>query len=126
LDTGIALAVLVLRGRRLWSAVAVASFAAHLVSGAPALTSAWISVGDTLEAVIGATALLRVGFHPSLRRLHDVASLFLLAACLSTVIGATLGVLALCATGAAPWSGFSASWSSWWIGDAVSDLVGAP
>ena len=24
------------------------------------------------------------------------------------------------------WSAFSSSWSSWWIGDAVSDLVGAP
>ena len=125
-DTGIALAVLVLRGRRLWPAILIASFATNLSSGAPALTSAWIAGGDTLEALIGATALVRVGFHPSLRRLHDVASLFLLAACLSTVAGATLGVLALCATGVVPWSGFSASWSSWWIGDAVSDLVGAP
>jgi signal transduction histidine kinase/CheY-like chemotaxis protein len=126
LDTGIALAVLVVRGRRLWPAVMVASFVTNLASGAPALTSAWIAGGDTLEALIGATALVRVGFHPSLRRLHDVASLFLLAACLSTVIGATLGALALCATGVAPWSGFSSEWSTWWIGDAVSDLVGAP
>ncbi len=126
LDTGIALALLVLRGRRLWPAIMVASLAANLVTGAPVLTSAWIAAGDTLEAVIGATALLRVGFHPSLRRLHDVASLFLLAACISTVIGATVGVLALCITGVTPWSAFSSSWSTWWIGDAVSDLVGAP
>jgi signal transduction histidine kinase/CheY-like chemotaxis protein len=125
-DTGIALAILVLRGRRLWPAIAIASFTANLVTGTPAATSAWISAGDALEALIGATALLRVGFHPSLRRLHDVASLFLLAACLSTVIGATFGVLALCATGVASWSSFSSLWSTWWIGDAVSDLVGAP
>ena len=126
LDTGIALAVLVLRGRRLWPAIALASFAANVASGTPVLTAAAISAGDTLEALIGATALLRVGFQPALRRLHDVASLFLLAACLSTVIGATIGVLALCATGVSPWSAFSSSWSTWWIGDAVSDLVGAP
>ena len=125
-DTGIALAILVLRGRRLWPAIAVASFAANLATGTHLLAAAWISVGDTLEALIGATALLRVGFQPALRRLHDVASLFLLAACLSTAIGATLGVLALCATGATSWSTFSSSWSTWWIGDAVSDLVGAP
>ncbi len=125
-DTGIALAILVLRGRRLWPAIAVASFAANLVTGTHWLGAAWISVGDTLEALIGATALLRVGFRPALRRLHDVASLFLLAACLSTAVGATVGVLALCATGAASWSTFSLSWSTWWIGDAVSDLVGAP
>ena len=126
LDTGIALAVLVLRGRRLWPAVAVGSFLTNLTSGAPALASVLIAGGDTLEAVIGATALLRVGFHPSLRRLRDVASLFLLAACLSTVSGATIGVLALCTTGVISWSAFSSSWSTWWIGDAVSDLVGAP
>jgi len=126
LDTGIALAVLVLRGRRLWPAIAVGSFAANLVSGAPPLTSAGIAVADTLEALIGATALLRVGFQPSLRRLHDVASLFLLAACVSTVVGATIGVLALCSTGVTPWSAFGSSWSTWWIGDAVSNLVGAP
>jgi signal transduction histidine kinase/CheY-like chemotaxis protein len=126
LDTGIALAVLILRGRRLWPAIMVASFATNLLSGAPVLTSALIAAGDTLEAVIGATALLRVSFHPSLRRLHDVASLFLLAACISTVIGATVGVLALCITGVTPWSTFSSSWCTWWIGDAVSDLVGAP
>ncbi len=125
-DTGIALAVLVLRGRRLWPAILVASFAANLASGAPAVTSILIAIGDTLEAVIGATALLRVEFHPALRRQHDVASLFLLAACVSTAIGATIGALTLCSTGVTPWSGFSSSWSAWWIGDAVSDLVGAP
>ena len=125
-DTGIALAILVLRGRRLWPAIALASLAANLVNGTPVLTAAWISVGDTLEALIGATALVRVGFHPSLRRLHDVASLFLLAACVSTAVGATVGVLGLCVTGVSPWNAFSSSWSPWWIGDAVSDLVGAP
>ncbi len=126
LDTGIALAVLVLRGRRLWPAIVIASFAANITSGAPALTSAGIATGDTLEAVIGATALLRVGFQPALRRLHDVASLFLLAACLSTIVSATIGVAVLCLTGVAAWSAFSNMWSTWWIGDAVSDLIGAP
>ena len=126
LDTGIALALLVLRGRRLWPAIIVGAFAANVTNDTPVLTSACIALGDTLEAVAGATLLLRVGFHPALRRLHDVASLFLLAACLSTLIGATVGVAALCMTGISPWSAFRTSWSTWWIGDAVSDLVIAP
>ena len=126
LDTGIALAVLLLRGRRLWPAILLGSFAANLSSGAATATAIGISIGDTIEALVGATLLLRVGFQPALRRLHDVASLFLLAACLSTIIGATLGVTTLCLTHASPWSSFSSQWSTWWIGDAVSDLVGAP
>lgn len=126
LDTGIALALLVLRGRRLWPAIVVGSFAANLGSGASWPTAAGISAGDTLEAVVGSTLLLRVGFQASLRRLHDVASLFLLAACLSTIISATVGTTTLCLTHAAPWRQYSTYWSTWWIGDAVSDLVGAP
>ncbi len=126
LDTGISLALLVLRGRRLWPAILIGSFAANVTSDAPALTSACIAFGNALESVVGATLLLRVGFQPALRRLHDVASLFLLAACLSTLISATIGVAALCATGLSPWSAYRASWSAWWIGDAVSDLVIAP
>ncbi|HEY4210040.1 MAG TPA: MASE1 domain-containing protein [Steroidobacteraceae bacterium] len=125
-DTGLALALLVLRGRRLWPGILLGSFAANLGSGAVWPAAAGISVGDTLEAVVGSTLLLRVGFQPSLRRLHDVASLFLLAACLSTMISATVGTTMLCLTHAAPWSAYSAYWSTWWIGDAVSDLVGAP
>ena len=126
LDTGIALALFVLRTRRLWPAVLIGSLAANAASGASALTSLGIATGDTLEALVGATLLLRVGFQPALRRLHDVASLFLLAACLSTILGATIGVLSLCLTEVAPWREFTVLWSRWWIGDAVSDLVGAP
>jgi signal transduction histidine kinase/ActR/RegA family two-component response regulator len=125
-DTGIALALFVLRTRRLWPAVLIGSLAANAASGASALTSLGIAAGDTLEALIGATLLLRVGFQPALRRLHDVASLFLLAACLSTILGATIGVLSLCLTEVVPWREFTVLWSRWWIGDAVSDLIGAP
>jgi signal transduction histidine kinase len=61
-----------------------------------------------------------------MRRLHDVASLFLLAACVSTISSATVGVATMCLTGTAPWSTFSSLWSTWWIGDAIGDLVTAP
>ncbi len=126
LGTGVALALLVMRSPRLWPAVLLGSFAANATSGSSALTSAGIALGNTAEALIGATLLLRVGFQPSLRRLHDVASLFLLAACLSTLVSATIGVTTLCLTAVIPWTTFTSSWSNWWIGDSVSDLVGAP
>jgi signal transduction histidine kinase len=61
-----------------------------------------------------------------MRRLHDVASLFLLAACLSTISSATVGVVSMCLTRIAPWSAFSSVWSTWWIGDAIGNLVTAP
>jgi signal transduction histidine kinase len=124
--TGLALALLVLRGRRLWPAIFLGAFAANYLSDTPALASAGIAAGNALEALIGATLLHKVGFQPAMRRLHDVASLFLLAACLSTISSATVGVVSMCLTGTAPWSVFSSVWSTWWIGDAIGDLVTAP
>lgn len=124
--TGLALALLVLRGRRLWPAILLGALAANLLNNTGPLASLGIAVGNTLEAAVGAALLQRVGFQPSLRRLHDVASLFLLAACLSTIISATIGVTTLCFTGTAAWSAFSPLWSTWWIGDAIGNLVTAP
>ena len=124
--TGVALVPLIVRGRRLWPGILLGALAANWLSGTSLLASSGIAVGNTLEALIGAALLGRVGFQPSMRRLHDVASLFLLAACLSTIVSATIGVTTLCATGAASWDNFSPLWSTWWIGDATGDLVVAP
>jgi signal transduction histidine kinase len=124
--TGLALALLVLRGRRLWPAILLGAFAANYTTDTPVLTSVGIAAGNTLEALIGATLLQRVRFQPAMRRLHDVASLFLLAACLSTISSATVGAVSMCLTGIAPWSAFSSVWSTWWIGDAIGNLVTAP
>jgi signal transduction histidine kinase len=124
--TGLALALLVLRGRRLWPGIFLGAFAANVLNDTSALASAGIATGNALEAVIGATLLQRVGFQPAMRRLHDVASLFLLAACVSTISSATVGVASMCLTGTAPWSAFPSLWSTWWIGDAIGDLVTAP
>jgi signal transduction histidine kinase/CheY-like chemotaxis protein len=124
--TGVALALLMLRGRRLWPAILLGAFAANVLNDTSVLASTGIAIGDTAEALIGATLLYRVGFIPALRRLHDVASIFLLAACLSTISSATIGVVSLCVTGTVPWSSFTSLWSTWWIGDAIGDLVTAP
>jgi signal transduction histidine kinase len=124
--TGFALALLVLRGRRLWPAIMLGAFAANVLNDTSVIASMGIAVGNTLEALAGATLLQRVGFQPSMRRLHDVASLFLLAACLSTILSATIGVVTVCLTGTTSWHDFKSLWSTWWIGDAIGNLVTAP
>ncbi len=124
--SGVALVLLVLRGRRLWPAILLGALAANYLNDTPAIAAAGIAIGNTLEALIGASLLRRVGFQPALRRLHDVASVFLLAAGLSTVASATIGVLTLCLSAVVPWRQFSPLWSGWWLGDAIGDLVMAP
>jgi signal transduction histidine kinase len=124
--TGLALALLVLRGRRLAPAIFLGAFIASVLNHTPVLTAVGIGLGNTLEALAGATLLHRTGFQPALRRLQDVATLFILAACLSTMVSATIGVTSVCLTGMAHWSSFASLWSTWWIGDAIGDLVIAP
>ena len=125
--TGIALAALLLWGRRLWPAVWLGAFGANAATGAPLWTAAIIATGNTLEAVAGAWFLCRApAFDPSLRRLVDTARFIVVGAILSTTISATIGVATLCLAGVQPWIRFSGLWSAWWLGDALGALVVAP
>ena len=123
--TGIALAALVLYGPRLWPAVALGAFVANLTSGADPFDAAFISVGNTLEAVVGSLLLLRVDFRPAIDRVRDVFSLIVFGALLSTLIAATNGVTTLWVSGALDDS-YGSAWLLWWIGDAMGDLIVAP
>jgi PAS domain S-box-containing protein len=123
--TGIALAALVLFGPSLWPAVAIGALVANATSGVSLPVAAGISVGNTLEAVVGAALLRRVDFRASLDRVRDVAALVLLAAAASTVIAATNGVTMLRVSGNLSDS-YGSSWFLWWSGDAMGDLVAAP
>ena len=93
--TGIALAVLVLWGRGLWPGVLLGAFLANVTTDVPVYTAAGIAVGNTLEAVVGAWLLERVGFRPTLLRLRDLFALVVLGAVISTAVSATIGLAAL-------------------------------
>jgi signal transduction histidine kinase/integral membrane sensor domain MASE1/ActR/RegA family two-component response regulator len=125
--TGIALAALLLRGRRLWPAVWLGAFVANAGTEAPLWTAVIIATGNTLEAVAAASFFGRSrGFDPGLRRLADTARYIAFAAMLSTLISATIGVTTLCLAGVQSWPRFPRLWSAWWLGDALATLVVAP
>jgi PAS domain S-box-containing protein len=120
--TGIALASLVLFGRRMWPAVAVAAFLANATSGASIPVAFFIAVGNTLEAVVGYELLRRVRFRPDLERVQDVGALVVLAAAVSTAISATNGVTTLWVAGDLSES-YGSAWLLWWVGDSMGDLI---
>jgi PAS domain S-box-containing protein len=121
--TGIAIAALFLLGRGLWPAVAVGAFVANSISGASLLEAAGISVGNTLEALVGATLFVRAGLRPSLDRVRDVAALVVLGAAASPVVAATNGVAVLRLGNPID---VDSSWLLWWVGDAMGALIVAP
>ena len=125
--TGIALAALLLRGVRLWPAVLLGALVANLLSGASFPVASGIGIGNTLEAVLAAFLLRRVfRIHLELDRLVDVLALIALAAGLSTLVSATVGLLALRAGGIVQPGHLAETWRAWWVGDALGDLVVAP
>jgi PAS domain S-box-containing protein len=124
--TGIALMALVLGGYRLWPGIAVGAFLVNCWAGAPVPVAGGIALGNTLEALVGTVLLQRVGFRPTLDRLRDVVGLVVLAAVLSTLLSATIGVTSGWLGGLIAAATLGPAWRTWWLGDAMGDLVMAP
>jgi PAS domain S-box-containing protein len=125
--TGIALVALVLCGKRYWPAVALGAFAANSWTGVPLVTTVGITVGNTLEALVGASLLLHVvRFRPSLERVRDVLALVACAAVFSTMVSATIGVTSLWIGGQVDAVDLPSAWRLWWLGDMGGAVIVAP
>ncbi len=125
--SGLSLAALLILGTRFWPAIFVGALIANLWTGAPVLAAAAIGAGNTLEAVLGAWAVQRIpDFRRSLDRVVDAVGLILLAAIGSTAVSATIGVASLALSGLVAPERVSQTWSAWWLGDAIGNLVVAP
>jgi two-component system, NarL family, sensor histidine kinase FusK len=123
--SGIALAVLLWRGMQLWPGVALGALAVNLWAGAPLLAALAIAAGNTLEPVVAVLLLRRFGFGAFLR-VRDTLALFIAGAFLSTMISATIGTISLSVAGVVASGRFGITWISWWLGDAIADLIVAP
>jgi integral membrane sensor domain MASE1 len=125
--TGIALAAVLLWGFRVWPGIALGAFLANAWTDVPIYTALGITVGNTLEALVGAYLLTRLtDFKPSLERVRDVLSLVALAAILSTMVSATIGVASLLAGDEIASGDLGITWRTWWLGDMGGDLLVAP
>jgi integral membrane sensor domain MASE1 len=125
--TGIALAAIVLGGYRLWPGVALGAFLANSWTGVPIYTTFGITIGNTLEPVVGAYLLARFGgFNPRLERVRDIGALVVFAGVLSTTVSATFGVTSLLAGNQINAEDFGEVWRTWWLGDMGGDLIVAP
>jgi integral membrane sensor domain MASE1/anti-sigma regulatory factor (Ser/Thr protein kinase) len=120
--TGIALAALVLGGRRLWPGVALGAFLANVTTEVPLYTAIGITIGNTLEGVVGAYLLARFRFRPDLRRLRDIFALVTLAGLISTLVGATIGIASLSLGDSISGNALS-TWRVWWLGDMGGDVL---
>ncbi len=123
--TGIAVAAMVLFGRKMWPAVALSAFLVNAPIGPSLLTAGAISVGNTVAPLICVTLLQKAGFRRELDRLRDAVTLVVVGV-LSMTISATCGTAMLLLWGTISLDRFWPTWSVWWTGDAMGVLIVTP
>ena len=130
---GISLAAVLLRGRRVWPAIFVASFFVNLTTP-PAVPGPLLTVGalglgavNALTALIGAQLVNR--FANGTRAFYtprDVLRFVFIIATIPLLFTATTGIWLLCTTGYVEWAKFWEVWSVWYVGDLVGMLLLTP
>ena len=124
---GIALAAFLLLGYRVWPAIFVGAFCVNLPITGSLTTSLGIAIGNTTEGLLGAYLVNRFGGGASaFNRAQSVFRFAILAGIVSTALSATLGVTSLSLGGYAKWTDYGPIWLTWWLGDAISDVIVAP
>ena len=125
--SGIALAAFLVLGYRVWPGIFLGAFLVNITTAGSVGTSIGIAMGNTLEGLVGAYLVNRNanGRH-AFERPQDILKFAVLAGMVSTTVSATFGVTSLSLGGYANWSDYSSIWLTWWLGDAVGDLVMAP
>ncbi|MGH7277125.1 MAG: hybrid sensor histidine kinase/response regulator [Candidatus Rokuibacteriota bacterium] len=124
---GIALAVLLVLGRRLWPAIFAGAFLVNVTIDDSPATAFGIAIGNTLEGVLGAYLVERLARgRDAFERARDIFAFVFLAGLVSTTVSATVGVTTLALAGSAAWTAYAAIWLTWWLGDAAGVIVVAP
>ena len=133
---GIALAAVLVWGRRVWPGVWLGAFLSNLwiflqtVGGASlpgGLIASIMAVGAVLQALL-AGFLIDCFVSRPLRLDHekDILKFLLLGGPVSCLVNATVGVATLLVSEAVPWSDCPFSWWTWWVGDVMGVLTAAP
>lgn len=123
--SGIALAALFLFGFELWPGIFLGAFFANSFNGAPVFAAAGIGLGSTLEAVIGAYLLRRVGFRREYDRLSDAQN-FVLAIPIGAAAAALIGPISLLLAGIIEMPAVALVIETWWIGDILGIILVTP
>ena len=124
--TGVAVAAMLVLGRRMWPAVAVAAFAVNEPISETLLAAAVTAIGNTVAPYLAVVLLDRVGFRRQLERQRDALAIIFIGALAAMLVSATIGAGTLVLAGTIPLADLPTAWTVWWTGDAMGVLIVAP
>ncbi len=124
--TGLAIALVLMRGNITLIGIAIGAFAANFMTTPMIATAGAIALGNTTEAFLAGFALQR--FAEGERVFHSPTGVvrFAFTVAFAAAASATIGVCALSFTGYGAWSQFTPVWFTWWIGDIAGAILAAP
>lgn len=124
---GISLAALLLRGKRLWPAIFLASFFLSTMLQGSISISMGLAAGCVLEALVGAYLVNKYanGIN-AFFRMRDVLRFVAFGGLVASAVAATVGVSTLCVAHATSWADFWTLWFVWWVGDVLGILFVTP
>jgi PAS domain S-box-containing protein len=125
--TGVALALLLLRGYRIWPAILVGSLSPYLMAGRSLLELGSVGIGTLLAAFAGAWL---IGRWSSGDRTFDtpanVAKFAIISFVPTTIISSTVALAGFILANTSDFSESVVTWLTWWLADAAGNLVIAP
>lgn len=123
---GLAVAGLVLFGRRAWLGIAIGGLLARLFSEPLAMEAVGFTVAGVVAPVTAAWLLERYALDGALSRLRDVLAVIILGGAVSALLSATISLLVVMATGDPTRGHLLVYWFSWWQNDAMGVVLVTP
>ena len=124
---GIALAFALRYGPGVWPGVFAGQLALALSRGLPLLPALGISAGNSIEAVLAVVLFRAFKLDANLRRARDLAGLLALVFLVLQPFSAAAGNAILWSSGLiADPSALAQSWTNWWIGNSMGQMLVAP
>ena len=123
---GIALAALLLLGRRVWPGVWLGAAIANFGVESSLASALLIGVGNSLEAIVAAALVGRRSCDPrNFRRAEDVVA-FMAICVVAAAIAPSVACVTLGLNDSLPWLLAFRNWWTWWQGDLAGMIIVAP
>ncbi|WMT77964.1 MASE1 domain-containing protein [Bradyrhizobium sp. Ash2021] len=125
--TGFALALVLLRGYRIWPAILAGSLSPYLMAGRSLLELGSVGIGTLLAAFAGAWLIGRwSNGHQTFDTPPDVAKFAIISFVPTTIISSTVALAGFVLANTPGLYDSVFTWLTWWLADAAGTLVIAP
>jgi len=125
--TGFALALVLLRGYRIWPAILVGCLSPYLMAGRSLLELGSVGIGTLLAAFAGTWLISRwSNGHQTFDTPASIAKFAIISFAPTTMIGSTVALAGFILANEPGFSDSVVTWLTWWLADAAGTLVIAP